>query len=325
MKIKRLLAIAASLVLAQATCLPAFAQQYPTRTIRYIVPWPPGGGTDAVARILANKAGELLGQQIIVDNRGGAGTIIGMDAAAKAAPDGYNFGFPTQSFAVNATLQPTLPYNTVKDFEPVALLGTGTYVLVVNANFEPKTVEELIAKMKKEPDVVNAGFTGYGSPSHLGLLQFQRAAGVKATDVNYKGTGPAVTGLMGGEIQMMFTTLAGVLANVKSGRLRVLAVTSEARSELLPQTPTAIEAGLPNFVVYEWYGLNAPKGTKREQIDIMNAALQKVLVMPDVVERMRAIGAEPVTGSNPEKFGAFVDAEIAKWGKLVREENLKPE
>jgi tripartite-type tricarboxylate transporter receptor subunit TctC len=218
-----------------------------------------------------------------------------------------------------------LPYDTRKDFDPVILLGTGVYVLVINASLPAKTLPELIKLMKDQPDKFNAGFTGFGSPSHLGLVQFKRATGVTPAEVNYKGTGPAVTDLIGGQTQLMFTTLAGVLPNVESGRLRVIAVTSLKRSALLPDVPTAIEAGLPGFVVFEWYGLNAPKGTPREAIDRMNAEMRKVLAMPDVQERLKKIGAEPAVGGTPEEFQAFVDNEIEKWGKIVREANIKPE
>ena len=324
MKLKIAIALLA-LMLVQGIVTLAQAQNYPSRPVRFLVPWPPGGGTDAVARILAQKASEGLGQQVFVENKGGASTIIGLAAIAQAQNDGYTFGFPTQSYAVNATLQPKLPYDTRKDFDPVILLGTGVYVLVINANVPAKTVSELVALMKAQPDKFNAGFTGFGSPSHLGLVQFERAAGVKPAEVNYKGTGPAVTDLIGGQTQLMFTTLAGVLPNVESGRLRVIAVTSLKRSALLPDVPTAIESGLKDFVVFEWYGLNAPKGTPKEAIDRMNAEMRKVLAMPDVRERMEKIGAEPSNGGTPEEFQAFVNNEIDKWGKIVREANIKPE
>lgn len=314
------------LLIAQGLGTPArAAETYPSRPVRFLVPWPPGGGTDAIARILAQRASEGLGQQVFVENKGGASTIIGLAAIAQANPDGYTFGFPTQSYAVNATLQPKLPYDTRKDFDPVILLGTGVYVLVINASLPAKTLPELIKLMKEQPDRFNAGFTGFGSPSHLGLVQFKRATGVTPAEVNYKGTGPAVTDLIGGQTQLMFTTLAGVLPNVESGRLRVIAVTSRTRSPLLPDVPTAIEAGLKDFVVFEWYGLNAPKGTPRGYIDRMNAEMRRVLALPDVQERLKKIGAEAAAGGTPEEFGAFVNAEIEKWGKIVREANIKPE
>ena len=303
----------------------ATAQTYPSRPIHFIVPWPPGGGTDAMARILAQKASEGLGQPVVVDNKGGASTIIGITAIAQSAPDGYTFGFPTQSFAVNATLQPNITYNTRKDFEPVMLLGTGVYVLVINASVPAKTLPDLISLIKANPDKFNAGFTGFGSPSHLGLVQFKKATGLNLAGINYRGTGPAVTDLIGNQTQMMFTTLAGVLPNVIGGSLRVIAVTSSKRSELLPDVPTAIEGGLPNFVVFEWYGLNAPKGTPKEAIARMNAEIKKVLAMPDVRQRLKQIGVEPGAGSTPEEFAAFVDAEIEKWGKIIRDANIKPE
>jgi tripartite-type tricarboxylate transporter receptor subunit TctC len=188
-----------------------------------------------------------------------------------------------------------------------------------------KTVSELITLMKAQPDKFNAGFTGFGSPSHLGLVQFKKATGLSLAGVNYRGTGPAVTDLIGGQTQLMFTTLAGVLPNAKSGSLRILAVTSPKRSELLPDVPTAIESGLPNFVVFEWYGINAPKGTPKETISLMNAEMKKVLAMPDVRQRLQQIGVEPGAGSTPDEFGSFIDAEIEKWGKIVRDANIKPE
>ena len=256
------------------------------------MPWPPGGGTDAFARILAQRASDGLGQPVIVENKGGAGTIIGNNAVAKSTPDGYTFGFPTQSFAVNATLQPNLAYDTKNDFDPVMLLGTGVYVLVINAQIPAKTLPELVALIKKNPEKFNAGFTGFGSPSHLGLVQFKRATGTAPAEINYKGTGPAVTDLIGGQTQMMFTTLAGVLPNVKAGSLRIVAVTSRERSNLLPETPTAIESGLTDFVVFEWYGVHSPKGTPREAIDRVNAEMKRVLALPDVKERTAQMGIE---------------------------------
>lgn len=313
------------LLIGQGLSSPASAETYLNRPVRILVPWPPGGGTDAVARILAQRASEGLGQQVFIENKGGASTLIGMAAVAKSIPDGFTFGMPTQSFAVNATLQPNVPYDTVKDFDPVILLGTGTYVLVVNSAVPAKTLDELINLIKAHPEKYNAGFTGFGSPSHLGLVQFERMTGAKPAEVNYKGTGPAVTDLIAGQTQLMFTTLAGVLPNVRGGNLRVIAVTSRTRSELLPDVPTAIESGLPGFVVFEWYGLNAPKGTPKEAITRMNAEMRRVLALPDVREHMKLIGAEASNGSTPEEFGAFVSAEIAKWGKIVREANIKPQ
>lgn len=303
----------------------AFAQGFPNRPIRFVVPWPPGGGTDALARIVAQAASDGLGQPVVVDNRGGGGTIIGNNAVAKSTPDGYTFGFPTQSFAVNATLQPTLPYDTKADFDPVMLLGTGVYVLVVNASVPANTLPELIALMKKQPEKFNAGFTGFGSPSHLGLVQFKRATGTAPAEINYRGTGPAVSDLIGGQTQLMFTTLAGVLPNVRAGSLKIIAVTSRNRSALLPETPTAIEAGLSDFVVFEWYGVHSPKGTPREAISRVNAEVKRVLTLPDVLDRTSKMGIELTGGSTPEEFAAFLNNEIEKWGNLVRYANIKPE
>lgn len=303
----------------------AIAQAYPERSIRVVVPWPPGGGTDALARIIAQEATIGLGQPVVVENKGGAGTIIGSNEVAKATPDGYTFGFPTQAFAVSALLQSNLPYDAKNDFVPVMLVGTGTYVLVINPSVPANTLPELVELLKQQPEKFSAGFTGHGSPSHLGLVQFKRATNTSVAEVNYRGTGPAVSDLLGGHTQMMFTTLAGVLPHVKAGTLKVIAVTGQNRNDLLPDTPTAIEQGLKDFVVFEWYGVLAPKGTPREAIDRFNAEVKRVVALPAVQQKTSQMGIELGAGSTPEEFGDFLNNEMEKWGALIREANIKLE
>ena len=300
------------------------AQDYPARPIRLIVPWPPGGGADVIARVIFQKVGDATGQQVIVDNRGGASTIIGMEMVAKATPDGYTFGFPTSNLAVNPALYAKLPFDVTRDLAPVMLAVNGLYILVVHPALPAKSVSELIALAKTSPGKLNASIAGAGTPTHLGLEQFKAMAGVNIAAINYKGAAPAATGLLSGETQLMFVSAPTVLTQVQAGRVRALAAMGARRSSALPDLPTVAESGLDGYAVSEWYGVVAPAGTNAPYIDRINAELRKVLAQAEVKDRLAVLGAE-IVASTPQEYGAFIKSEIAKWGKLVREAGIKAE
>ncbi len=311
----------AALLLASGV---AVAQDYPVRPLRLIVPWPPGGGADVIARVIFQKVGDSLGQQVIVDNRGGASTIIGMEIVAKSAPDGYTLGFPTSNLTVNPALFGKLPFDPARDFSPVTQAVNGLYILAVHPSLPVKSVAELIAAAKNTPGKLNAAIAGAGTPTHLGLEQFKAMAGVSIAAINYKGAAPAATALMSGETQLMFVSAPTVINQVQAGKLRAIAVMGARRSTALPELPTIAESGLDGYAVSEWYGVVAPAGTGAVQIERINSEIRKVLARPDVRERLAVLGAETVA-STPQEFGAFIKADIAKWAKLVREAGIKAE
>ncbi|HEV7820538.1 MAG TPA: tripartite tricarboxylate transporter substrate binding protein, partial [Burkholderiales bacterium] len=314
----------AGVMLTTCICSRVSAQDYPARPLRLIVPWPPGGGADVIARVIFQKVGEQIGQQVIVDNRGGASTIIGMDIVAKAAPDGYTFGFPTSNLTVNPALFSKLPFDVARDLAPVTQAVNGLYILAVHPALSAKSVGELIALAKAAPGRLNASIAGAGTPTHLGLEQFKAMAGVSIAAINYKGAAPAATGLLSGETQLMFVSAPTVLTQVQAGKLRAIAVMGATRSSALPELPTVAESGLDGYAVSEWYGVVAPSGTSAAQIGRINGEIRKVLALPEVKDRLVVLGAE-VVASTPPEFGAFIKSDIAKWGKLVREAGIKAE
>ena len=316
--------IAGVLTLPAAFAQPAGVSPFPIRPIRLIVPYPPGGGSDVIARILAPKMSEGFGQQVVIDNRAGAATIIGLDLLAKSPPDGYTFGIATSTLAVNSTLNKSLPFDTVRDFAPIMLAADGLYVLVVHPSVVAKSVRELVALARSAPGRLNSAIAGSGTPMHMGLAQFNAMAGTRIPGIIYKGAGPALTSLLGGETQMAFISMPTVTAYIQAGRLRALAVTGERRSAAAPGLPTANESGLPGFALSGWYGFLAPAKTGALQINRLNAELRKALAHPEVKQRLLEFGADVVAGT-PAEFGVFLRAEIAKWGKVVREANIQPE
>lgn len=304
--------------------LPAVAQDYPNKPIKLIVPWSPGGGTDVLARIIAGKLSENLKQQVIVENKAGASSLIGMTALANAAPDGYTFGLATSNLASNPYLYAQHPFDVTRDLAPVVLVSKGVYAMAVHPSMPVNTVAELAALAKANPDKYNAAMIGAGAPPHLALTQFTSMTGTKIVGVNYKGAGPAMAATVAGETQILFSSYATMLPMVQAGRLRVLAVTSAKRAAAAPQIPTATESGLPGFVFDEWYAVFAPAKTPRVAIDRINQEVRKVLEMPDVRERMRGLASEPA-GGTPEALGEFVRAEMARFSKLIVENNIKAE
>jgi tripartite-type tricarboxylate transporter receptor subunit TctC len=301
------------------------AQDYPNRPITLIVPFPPGGSTTIVGRIIADKMSEVLGQSIVVDNRGGAGGTIGSRAVAKSAGDGYTIllGY-TGTLAIGPSLYGNVGYDPRTDFEPIGRIGTAPNTLVVHPSMPVRSVPELIAYAKANPGKVNYGSAGIGTVSHVCGEYFATAAGVKITHVPYKGTGPAIIDLLGGHIPMAFAPVPATHENAKTGMLRMLAVTSAVRSTLLPEVPTIAEAALPGFEAVLRYGLVAPPGTPRPVIEKLNAALNTVLTSPDVRARLAIEGAEPLP-STPAEYAADIDREETQWCKVVKASGAKAE
>ncbi len=301
---------------ALGVILPADAQ-YPTRPVRLILAFPPGGGTDTLGRILGPRMAQGLGQQVVVENRPGGGANIGAEIAAKSPPDGYTMFMATTAHSVSATLYTKLGYNLVRDFAGVVLLAVTPNLVVVHPSVPVKSIKELIAFAKARPGQLDFASSGSGSQPHLAGELFNSMAGTKMFHIPYKGGGPAVVALVAGEAAVGFATAPSVLHHVQSGRLRGLAITSLQRSPLLPDLPTVNETGLPGYEAGPWYGFLVPTGTPREAITRLNAESLKAMTFPDVKERMAATGLTPL-GSTPDEFGALVRSEVEKWGKVVK-------
>jgi len=303
----------------------ACAQTYPAKPIQLIVPFPPGGGNDTVARAIAQQAGPALGQAIVVDNRPGAGGIIGADAAARAAPDGYTlFLGGVGSHAVNPNLHAKLSYDPVKDFAPITLVASAPSVLVVTPSLPVRTIAEFAAYARANPGKLNYASNGNGSSSHVAALLYETMSGVKMTHIPYKGVGPAMTDLMTGRVELMFNSIVAILPHIQAGKLRALAVTSSKRSALLPEVPTVAESGLPGYEAGSWYGILAPAGTPPAIIDRLHKEIVKSLKDPEVAKRLAGEGAE-VIGSTPQEFAAHIKAELARMREAVRAGGLRVE
>jgi tripartite-type tricarboxylate transporter receptor subunit TctC len=295
----------------------AAADAYPARPIRVIIPFPPGGGNDIVGRIVAIKLGEALGQQVVVDNRGGAGGTIGSDITAKAPPDGYTMLVNNISLAVNHTLFAKLPYDTLKDLAPVSLIGRQANVLVVHPAVQAKNVRELIDYARTKPGEVSYGSGGVGTASHLATEMLKLMTRTDMVHVPYKGLGPALTDLVGGRLQLIISTMASALPQIKSGKLRPLAMTTAQRSPFYPEVPTMNEAGVKGYEFSTWYGLLLPARTPKAIVDRLNAETRNVLASGAVKEQFAAQGLEPAA-STPQDFGAYLRSEVGKWGKVVK-------
>ena len=296
----------------------AQAQDWPTRPVRVIVPFPPGGGTDTVARPLTAKLSQLTGHSFVIDNRGGAGGTIGAAMAAKATPDGYTVLLSPVHVAVAVSAYKSLPYDLEKDLTPVTTVAVFPDVLVAATRVPAKTLPELIAYARANPGKVNCGSAGNGTTRHLSCEMFNSAAGIKAEHVPYKGTGPATTALLGGEIDYIFEALGSASQHIRSGKLKAIAVTSAKRSPSFPDIPTAIESGLPGFDVTSWYGLWVPTGSPPAVVQRLHALVQKAFEDPEVRDLWFKLGAE-TGGMAPAAFTAFVRTEVQKWGKVVRD------
>jgi tripartite-type tricarboxylate transporter receptor subunit TctC len=301
-----------------------WAQQYPTQPVRVVVPFAPGGAVDIVARVVAKSLSEALGQQFIVDNRGGAGGTIGTDIVAKAKPDGHTLLVGSMGVAVNAVLYPKLPYDTLRDLAPVTLLAEQPNIVVVHPSLPVKSIRELVALAKSKPGEITYGSGGVGSNSHFATVLFLLSAKVDMLHVPYKGLGPAITELVGGQVQLVVSNISTALPHVKSGRLRLLAVTTKKRFALFPQTPTVDETGVPGYESSGWYGLWAPAATPAAVIAALNKEVGKILAAPSMKEQLSAQGLEPVPTS-PDAFAKQLRVEIDKWGKVVKASGVKPE
>jgi len=300
-------------------------QAYPAKPIHLIVPFPPGGGNDTVARALAQELAPDLGQPVVVDNRPGAGGSVGAELAAKAPPDGYTlFLAGVGSHAVNPNVHARLPYDPVKDFAPITLVASAPSVLVVNPGVPARNIAELTAYARANPGKLNYASNGNGSAAQLAAAMYEAMAHVKMVHVPYKGIAPAMTDLLGGEVQLMFGTVVALVPHIQAGKLRPLAVTSRKRSALLPGVPTLAESGFPDYQAGSWYGVLAPAGTPRPIVERLNGAIVKALKQPVVAKRLAAEGAE-VIGSTPEEFGAHIKAELARVGQVVRAAGIRIE
>src|SRR5436190_18369886 len=308
-----------------AAFTPAQAQNYPTRPITLVIPFAPGGSTTIVGRGVAEKMGELLGEKIIVDNRPGAGGTVGTRAVAKSEPDGYTLvlGY-TGTLAIGPSLYKNVGYDPRKDFAPIGMIGNAPNSLLVNPSFPAKTVAELITYAKANPGKVNFGSAGAGTASHITGEYFARSAGITLVHIPYKGTGPALTDLLGGHIPMAFAPIPASHANVSAGTLRALAVTSTTRSGLLPDVPTMAEAGLPGFDASLYYGLVAPAGTPRPIIDRLNKELRDALASDEVKRQLGNDGTD-ITPGTPEDYSDFIDKDEKKWAQLVKTSGVEPE
>lgn len=317
----------AALLLALAPALAGHARaaDYPTKPIRLIVPYAPGGGADAVARVLARHVGDAVGQSIVVENRGGAGSIIGTDMVAKAEPDGYMLLLGQSGpISINPAVYKTLPYDPAKDFAPITMTNSYPYVLVVNAKLGPQTLQEFVALGKAKPGSMNYGTTGVGAANHLVSELLCREAGLKMTHIPYRGTALAVADLVAGQVTMVFSDPVSALPHIQAGTLRALAVTSPQRSPVMPQVPTMTEQGYPKMEAVAWHGIFAPAGTPAAVIDKLNAEIVKALQKPDIKELLSKQAMEPV-GSTPQEFAAFLKKDIATWKEVAAAANVSVE
>jgi len=303
----------------------AQAQPYPVKPIHFIVPFPPGGGNDTVARAIAQQLGPDLGQPVVIDNRPGAGGSVGAELAAKSPPDGYTlFLAGVGSHAVNPNLHARLAYDPVRDFTPITLVATAPSVLVVNPAVPARTVAEFTAYARANPGKLNYASNGNGSAAQLAAAMYESMANVRMVHVPYKGIAPALTDLLSGEVQLMFGTVVALVPHIQAGKLRALAVTSRQRSALLPEVPSLAESGLPDYEAGSWYGVMAPAGTPREIVERLHGAIARALKQPDVAQRLAAEGAI-VIGSTPAEFGAHIKAELARVGNVVRGAGIRIE
>jgi tripartite-type tricarboxylate transporter receptor subunit TctC len=306
------------------TATGAAAQNYPVKPVRVIVAFAPGGSTDVVFRILAPRLTEYLGQPVLVDNRPGGGATIGMDLVAKSAPDGYTLGVANISFGANPSLLAKLPYDTARDFAPVTLVSIVTMVLAVHPSVPARSVKQFLALAKAKPEGMNYASAGNASATHLAFERFKHASGAKILHVPYKGGGPAVVSIVSGETMTLFATIPSAIQHFQSGRLVALGVSSAKRNPALPNLPTVAEAGVPGYEAIEWQGVVVPAGTPAPVIGRLNQAFVKAVTLPEMKERLAAIGAD-AAGSTPEELAAFIRAELAGWAKVIKESGIRIE
>jgi tripartite-type tricarboxylate transporter receptor subunit TctC len=303
---------------------PAFGQNYPNRPVRIVVPYPPGGGTDILARTLAQKLTELLGQPVVVDNRAGANGIIGTDQAAKAKPDGYTVLIAIATHAINPMLYAKLPYDTNTDLLPVSLLAEYPFVITVHPTVPAKTIREFIAFAKTHRNQLSYASSGVGSGPHLGMELFKTMTGIEMVHVPYKGSGAAMTDVVSGQVQVFLNNFLSGMPMIKSGKVRPLAVTSLKRSSAMPELPTVAESGVPGFAVTGWYGMLVPAGTPAPVLNTLHEAVVSAVKSKDIKDRLSGDAAEPV-GSTPQEFADFLRIEIDKWASVIKKAGVRAE
>lgn len=303
----------------------AHAQNYPTKPIRFIAPFPPGGSTDLLARLVAQKLSEAFGQQVIVENRGGAGGTIGVELAAKAPPDGYTIVMGhVGTFGANPTLYPKLPYDANKDFAPITMLATVPNGMVVHPSFPARNAKEFFAIARARPRQILYGSGGNGSATHLAIVYLELMAKIELVHIPYKGAGPQIIDLIAGQTSMTITGMTALMPHIKSGKLRPIGVATLQRLAVLPEIPTIAESGVPGFDANQWYGVLTQAAVPRDIVMKLHSEIVKILARPDVKQRLAADGAEPV-GNTPEQFAAHIKSEIARWAPVVRASGAKPE
>ena len=314
--------LALILALVATALRPVAAQTYPAKPIRFIVPFPPGGGNDLIARELSQHLTESLGQPMVVDNRPGASTLIGAEAAAKASPDGYTLFMGNNStLTINPHLYKKLPYDAVRDFAPLSLLASAPFVLLAHPSVPAQSVKELIALARQRPGQLNFGSSGLGIATHLAGEMFKLMARVDIVHIPYKGAAPALTDLIGGQIELLFNNVISAMPHVRSGRLRALAVTSKTRSHALPQVPAVAEAGLPDYEASVWYAVLAPARAPAPVLTRLHGEFVKALQQPRVQDRLASDGASNV-GSTPEVLARTIEADLARWGKVIKQNGI---
>jgi tripartite-type tricarboxylate transporter receptor subunit TctC len=318
---RQLLQGSAGVALFGATASASAQAAYPARPVKVVIPYPPAGGADTVGRLLFQKLGEMWGTQFVIDNRGGAGGTIAAAAVAKAERDGYTIMYDATAHSVNPSLYANLPYDTVKDFQPVFLGALITNLLVVNKSVDVQNVADVIALAKATPGGLDWASSGNGTVQHLALEMFKHRAGIKLNHIPYRGGGPALNDLIGGQVKFYFSNAAASIGHVQSGTLKCIAHTGRGRLAALPDVPAVAET-LPGFEAYEWQGLFVPAGTPAEIVQKLNAGLNAVLRQPDIAERLKQLNAE-FRQNTPEEFRGFVAAEMEKWGRVVREANIR--
>ncbi|MBI3918718.1 MAG: tripartite tricarboxylate transporter substrate binding protein [Betaproteobacteria bacterium] len=317
----RVLTVAVAVLLAHAGLAPA--QPYPSRPIRVIVPYAPGGSTDVVLRLLAPRMSEILGQQVVVENRPGAASVVGLDIVAKSPPDGYTVGIANIAYGANPTLR-KMPFDSEKDLVPVSLISIVTMVLSVHPSVPSRSMKQLIALAKSKPGSLNYGSAGQGSANHLAMERFKQLAGINVVHIPYQGGGPAVISIVGGETALLFATIPSAIQHFKTGRLIPLGVSRAQRNVALPDVPTIAEAAVPGYEAIEWNGAMVPAGTPAAAISRLHQAIAKSVAIPAVKERVTALGAD-LAGTSPAEFTAFVKKELATWSRVVKEVGIRVE
>ena len=318
------LALLACVITATGVAQAQSAAPYPNRPLRFIVPFTPGGSNDIFGRIIGQRLSEAMGQPVLIDNRPGAGGLLGAGLVAKAPPDGYNLMIHSTSFTTNVAIQSKLPFDPFRDIAPITRLGMGALMITVSAEFQAKTMQELLALARAKPGALNYGSSGSGGINHLATEVLNRMAKIQTVHIPYKGIGPALTDLMGGQLQFLLSGIPNVMPQVKSGRVRALAVSTPARSPFVPDVPTIAESGVPGYAAVLWWGLFAPGGTPKPIIDRLNAETVKVLQTAEMRDRLAAEGAEPA-GTTPEAFARIVRDEILFWRAVARDAAIKPD